>query len=93
VHAHGSFIFLQLWALGRATDASILKRDSPSFDVVSASDIPITGSKVIPRPLTGPEVQEYVRLYATAARNAVHRAGFDGVEVHGASSLHLLVRL
>lgn len=30
------------------------------------------------------EIKEYVQLYATAASNAVHRAGFDGVEVHGA---------
>jgi 2,4-dienoyl-CoA reductase-like NADH-dependent reductase (Old Yellow Enzyme family) len=35
VHAHGSFVFLQLWALGRATDAGILKRDDLSFDAVS----------------------------------------------------------
>jgi 2,4-dienoyl-CoA reductase-like NADH-dependent reductase (Old Yellow Enzyme family) len=26
-----------------------------------------------------------VQLYATAARNAVERAGFDGVEIHGAN--------
>lgn len=31
-----------------------------------------------------PEIKEYVQLYATAAKNAV-RAGFDGVEIHGAN--------
>ena len=31
------------------------------------------------------EVKEYVQLYATAAYNAVYRAGFDGVEIHGAN--------
>ena len=31
------------------------------------------------------EIQEYIQLYAKAAANAVHRAGFDGVEVHGAN--------
>lgn len=30
------------------------------------------------------EIREYVHLYATAAANAVHRAGFDGIEFHGA---------
>lgn len=30
-------------------------------------------------------MQEYVQLYAKAAANAVHGAGFDGVEVHGAN--------
>jgi len=31
------------------------------------------------------EIGEYVRLFATAAENAVLRAGFDGVEIHGAN--------
>ena len=31
------------------------------------------------------EIREYVQLYATAARNAVHGAGFDGVEIHAAN--------
>lgn len=31
------------------------------------------------------EIKEYVQLYATAASNAVHGAGFDGVEIHGAN--------
>lgn len=30
------------------------------------------------------EIKEYLQLYAAAASNAVHHAGFDGVEVHGA---------
>lgn len=30
-------------------------------------------------------MKEYVQLYAKAAANAVHSAGFDGVEVHGAN--------
>ena len=28
------------------------------------------------------EIKQYVEWYGTAASNAVHRAGFDGVEVH-----------
>ena len=31
------------------------------------------------------EVQEFVQMHATAASNAVHLAGFDGVEIHGAN--------
>jgi len=31
------------------------------------------------------EIKEYVQLYATAAENAVLKAGFDGVEIHAAS--------
>ena len=31
------------------------------------------------------EIKEYVQLHATAARNAVLKAGFDGVEIHAAN--------
>lgn len=43
------------------------------------------GKSTTPRALTEAEIQEYIGAYATAARNAVHRAGFDGVEVHAAN--------
>ncbi|KAI0252327.1 NADH:flavin oxidoreductase/NADH oxidase [Lactifluus subvellereus] len=88
VHANGSFIFLQLWALGRTADSAVLKREG-GFDVVAPSPIPLgvlTGDEeqVIPRELTVSEIKEYVQLYANAARNAVE-AGFDGVELHAAN--------
>ena len=38
----------------------------------------------MPRALTKEEIKEYIAAYVTAARNAI-RAGFDGVEVHGAN--------
>lgn len=87
VHAKGSFIFLQLWALGRAATPKQLHLEDPSLPYVSASNIPISDRNdgISPRPLTISEIQQYVELYATAASNAVHRAGFDGVEVHGAN--------
>ena len=31
------------------------------------------------------EIKEYMELYAQAALNAVDKAGFDGVEIHGAN--------
>lgn len=37
-----------------------------------------------PRPLTHEEILECIELFGEAARNAVLRAGFDGVEVHAA---------
>jgi NADPH2 dehydrogenase len=55
---------------------------------VSASDIPLRerpATDIPPRPLSIAEIQEYVTLYATAACNAVHKAGFDGVEIHNAN--------
>lgn len=85
VHANGSYIFLQLWALGRTADAEALKSDDPSFKLVAPSAIPLRSrSEVIPKPLTIAEIEEYVQLYAQAAKNAVE-AGFDGVEIHGAN--------
>jgi NADPH2 dehydrogenase len=85
VHAKGSFIVLQLWALGRVANPTVLKQEG-GFDVVGASPIPLTSNEesVTPRELTVAEIKEYVQLYAKAARNAME-AGFDGVEIHGAN--------
>ncbi|KZO98344.1 putative NADPH2 dehydrogenase chain OYE2 [Calocera viscosa TUFC12733] len=81
VHAKGSFIYLQLWALGRAADPGVLKEYG--VDVVSSSNLPIK-DHAIPRPLTQEEIKKYVGHYVTAAKNAVE-AGFDGVEIHCAN--------
>ncbi|KAI0742949.1 NADH:flavin oxidoreductase/NADH oxidase [Daedaleopsis nitida] len=81
VHAKGSYIYMQLWALGRAARIS---QPDPDFPYVSASGVPLTGREGIPRPLTGTETKEYVAAWAQAARNAVHIAGFDGIEIHAA---------
>ncbi|OTA37690.1 hypothetical protein BTJ68_02534 [Hortaea werneckii EXF-2000] len=87
VHAKGSFIYLQLWALGRAagTEAAAknLQREGP-FPVVSSSAVPISSEYEEPKSLSEAEVKSFVQDYANAARNAI-RAGFDGVEIHGAN--------
>jgi NADPH2 dehydrogenase len=80
VHAKGSFVFMQLWALGRAADSAQLHSEG-ALPYVSASDVPLTGHGGPPRPLTVPEIKEYVALYAQAAKNAIE-AGCDGVEIH-----------
>ncbi|KZV62902.1 putative NADPH2 dehydrogenase chain OYE2 [Peniophora sp. CONT] len=83
VHAKGSFIYLQLWAIGRAAFPAVIQADG--YDYVSASAIAMTPDLPVPRPLTVEEIKEYVKEYATAADNAVNKAGFDGVEIHGAN--------
>jgi len=87
VHANGSYIYLQLWALGRAADPAVLKQEG-GFDLVAPSPIPIgnggDGEPVVPRELTVAGLREYVQLYSKAASNAVE-AGFDGVEIHAAN--------
>jgi len=93
VHAKGSFIFLQIGALGRAASPTILKQEG-DFDVVGASPIRIPGltfggdEHVLPRELSVTEIKEYVQLYTQAAKNAIE-AGFDGVEVHAANGFFL----
>ncbi|TFY63171.1 hypothetical protein EVG20_g6430 [Dentipellis fragilis] len=82
VHEKGSFIYMQLWALGRAATPFVLAKDG--FEYVGAGGIPLD-DRGAPRPLTREEIKHYVGLYATAASNAVHKAGLDGVEIHGAN--------
>jgi NADPH2 dehydrogenase len=91
-------MYLQLWALGRAASIEQLKKEDPSFEYVSAGDVALprtpqqqeNGEEAPrPRPLTKGEIAEYVQLFATGARNAVERAGFDGVEIHGANGFLL----
>ncbi len=89
VHGKGGRIVLQLWHMGRLSHPDFLEGKVP----VSASAIAAEGEArslegkkpyVTPRPLTRDEIKLTVRDYADAAQRAV-RAGFDGVEIHGAN--------
>ena len=82
VHRKGSFIFSQLFAMGRAADADIAKKEG--VDVVAPSAIPIAQGSIVPRAMTVEEVKQTIRDFVHAATNAM-RAGFDGVEIHGAN--------
>ncbi|KAG1855184.1 hypothetical protein DFJ58DRAFT_906109 [Suillus subalutaceus] len=84
VHEKGSFIFCQLWALGRAAVPDVLAKENDS-PLVSASPIPLSSRPTaVPHVLTEPEIKSYITNFATGARNAI-AAGFDGVEIHGAN--------
>lgn len=84
VHAKGSFVYMQLWALGRVAPLAGLQRDvGEGAKVVSAGDIPAEGLAA-PTPLTEDEIHDYIGYYTQAAKNAI-AAGFDGVEIHGAN--------
>ncbi|KAJ7108356.1 hypothetical protein C8R43DRAFT_962901 [Mycena crocata] len=85
VHSKGSFIFLQLVALGRGAMPAVLQAEDPTFPFISASNIPtVEGAEIKPRPMNIAEIEEYVALYSQAAKNAME-AGFDGVEIHDAN--------
>ncbi|KAK3378784.1 hypothetical protein B0T24DRAFT_674623 [Lasiosphaeria ovina] len=83
VHARGSFIFCQLWALGRAANPAVAAQEGIS--IKSASAVPIGDKYPVPEALTTEEIAQTVRDFTAAARLAVEVAGFDGVEVHAAN--------
>ncbi|KAF1854226.1 hypothetical protein Lal_00008375 [Lupinus albus] len=82
VHRKGSFIFVQLFAMGRAATVEVAKDEG--IDIIGPSAIPIEGSPAQPRAMTLDEIHEMVEAFVTASENAI-KAGFDGVEIHGAN--------
>ncbi|KAK0199331.1 hypothetical protein DFS33DRAFT_1268691 [Desarmillaria ectypa] len=84
VHVKGSYMYCQLWALGRTADYNALWEEDPSLPYVAPSAIPLSGKDKVPRPMTLDEIHECIQLYSQAAADAVNKAGFDGVEIHGA---------
>ncbi|KAF4969182.1 hypothetical protein FSARC_3558 [Fusarium sarcochroum] len=82
IHCKGSFIFCQLFAMGRAATVEIAKEEG--IDIIGPSAIPIEGSPAQPRAMTLGEIHEMKQAFVTAAKNAIS-AGFDGVEIHVAN--------
>lgn len=82
VHRKGSYIYMQIWHVGRAARQHAL--DKAGLEMISSSDIPISADHPTPRPMTSEEIQGCIDDFAQAARNAV-AAGFDGVEIHAAN--------
>ncbi|KAK2745789.1 nadh:flavin oxidoreductase nadh oxidase family protein [Colletotrichum kahawae] len=81
VHAKGSYIFQQLWSLGRAADPDFVK--GRGYKYCSSSDVQMTGRPVPPEPLTEDEIWIKINAWRDAAKKVV-AAGGDGVEIHGA---------
>jgi N-ethylmaleimide reductase len=93
VHAKGGLIFLQLWHVGRVSHSSL---QPGGVLPVSASAVPISAelktmtangqpaAYETPRALETSEIEGIIDGYREGARNAL-KAGFDGVEIHGAN--------
>ncbi|HPC62859.1 MAG TPA: alkene reductase [Verrucomicrobiota bacterium] len=89
VHEAGGRILLQLWHVGRISDPLFLNGQLP----VAPSAIAPAGHVslvrpvkpyVTPRALRLEEIPGIIEAYRRGAENA-QRAGFDGVEIHGAN--------
>lgn len=84
MHKKGSYIFLQLWAAGRAAEPDIVRKEAGGDWFASSSAVPMSAGGPEPRALKEDEVWGFIGDYVQAAKNAI-AAGFDGVEIHGAN--------
>ncbi|GAB2225182.1 hypothetical protein Droror1_Dr00005973 [Drosera rotundifolia] len=92
IHAKGAIIFCQLWHVGRASHpvyqpgggtpiSSTSKPISKAWKILMPNGS--HANYLPPRALTTSEIPAVVEDYRRAALNAI-RAGFDGIELHGA---------
>ncbi|SCU84540.1 LAFA_0D10528g1_1 [Lachancea sp. 'fantastica'] len=91
IHANKSYVWVQLWVLGRQAYPDTLKRDGLRYD--SASDGVYMDEESQKKAeecgnpqhgLTKAEIQQYIRDYVKGAQNSI-AAGADGVEIHSAN--------
>ncbi len=90
VHADGGRIVAQVMHAGRVTHPDT----TGGHEVVAPSAIAIDGTTrvpmgnqpyPVPHALTADELPGVIGEFVTASRKAIHVAGFDGVELHGAN--------
>lgn len=88
VHAAGGRMVAQLWHMGRLVHPDLGGGQPVSSSATTAPDFAHTyqGKKpyVEARVASVEDIKRIVDDYAAAARNAI-RAGFDGVQIHGAN--------
>lgn len=90
VHEAGGRIFVQMWHVGRISHTSLQPNGgapvAPSAIRAKTKTFIESGFAEVsePRALTVPEIGAILEDYAKAALNS-KRAGFDGVEIHGAN--------
>ncbi|HEY2358361.1 MAG TPA: alkene reductase [Phenylobacterium sp.] len=89
VHDAGGLVFLQLWHVGRISHPTFLDGRPPvsASPIAARGDVSLLRPKQpfpVPRELSLEEIAEVVEAYRVGSQNA-KRAGFDGVELHGAN--------
>lgn len=81
VHAKGSFVYQQLWDLGRGADPEYQRERGHKY--ISSSNVKLEKESIAPEAMTEDEIWEKIAQFRKAARNVID-AGGDGVEIHGA---------
>ena len=89
VHEAGSKMLAQIWHVGRVSHPDLIDGAQPVGPSAIAPRLTARTrtakeSMGVPHVLTVPEIAEIVDQYRRGAANAL-RAGFDGVEIHGAN--------
>ncbi|CCF58950.1 hypothetical protein KAFR_0F03540 [Kazachstania africana CBS 2517] len=91
IHDNNSYVFVQLWNLGRQTSPANMVRDGLRYD--SATDDLYMSEEakqqaekagIKQHGITKDEIKQYIKDYVHAAKNAI-AAGADGVEIHSAN--------
>lgn len=88
VHQNGGKIFAQIWHCGRVSHPFYLNGDKPMAPSAVALQGRVPRSNDLqygmPREMTEAEILGVIQEFSQAAANA-RKAGFDGVELHGAN--------
>ena len=92
VHSNGGKIFAQLWHTGRVAHPYFYGCGNDNAPVLAPSAVAVKGSVPRMRQLTYKqpkeatiqEISSLIEDYGKAANNAI-KAGFDGIELHGAN--------
>lgn len=92
IHKNNSYVFVQLWNLGRQAFPDSMARDnlrydSASDDVYMDAERKLMAEKagIKQHGITKDEIKKYIKEYVQAAKNSLE-AGADGVEIHSANS-------
>jgi 2,4-dienoyl-CoA reductase-like NADH-dependent reductase (Old Yellow Enzyme family) len=88
VHQNGGKIFAQLWHTGRVSHPNFLNGEKPMAPSALAIEGHVPRMEDLhygePQKITPEHIKQVITDFALAAANA-KKAGFDGVEIHGAN--------
>ncbi|MNB74834.1 NADH oxidase [compost metagenome] len=83
IHKDGTKAVMQIFHAGRKSNSKILRGTQPQSASAIAAAYPKDSET--PRELTSEEIESIIEDFGTATERAI-KAGFDGVELHGANT-------